>query len=139
MRTEKNLREALLGQNGYDTRSRPDLRDRILAKDEARVRRMKWIAGICWALFLVSFLLAALLEIGRRHAILGVTTSQLVAYFPEYGWYLPLATIITQALFIIAVAMTFSLHVRSRTLTMHQIQARLAGIEERLRKMADQN
>jgi len=139
MRTEKNLRDALLRQNGYDASSPPDLRDRILAKDEARVRRMKWIAGICWVLFLMSFLLAALLEIGRRQAILGVTTSQLAAYFPEYSWYLPLAAIITQALFIIAVAMTFSLHVRSRTLTMHQIQARLAGIEERLRKMADKN
>ncbi len=139
MRTEKNVRDALLRQNGHDANSPPDLRDRILAKDEARVRRTKWIAGICWTLFLISFLLAALLDIGRRHAILGVTTSQLAAYFPEYSWYLPLAIIITQALFIIAVAVTFSLHVRSRTLTMHQIQARLAGIEEQLRKMADKN
>jgi hypothetical protein len=43
----------------------------------------------------------------------------------------------TQALFVIAVAATFALHTRSRTLTMHQIQASLAQLEEHLKKMTE--
>jgi hypothetical protein len=139
MTTEKQLRDELLKQNGVGTQKAEELRDRILAKDEAQVRRMKWVAGIAWVVFLISFLLAALLEFARRHPILGLRTDEAMALFPEYSWFVPMAIIITQGLFILAVAMTFSLHVRSRTLTMHQIQTRLAGIEEQLRKMAQKD
>jgi hypothetical protein len=137
MATEKNLRESLLQQDNYNNRTAAELRDKILARDEARVRRMKWIAGICWVLFLISLVLAALVEASRRYRIAGLTTSEAVALFPEYEWFVPMAIIITQTLLIIAVAMTFSLYVRSRTLTMHQIQARLATIEEQLRRLAE--
>jgi hypothetical protein len=137
MAMEKNLRESLLQQDNYDNRTAAELRDKILARDEARVRRMKWIAGISWVIFLISLLLAALVEAGRRYRIAGLTTSEVAALFPEYGWFAPLAIIITQALFIIATAMTVALYVQSRTLTMHQIQVRLASIEEQLRRLSD--
>lgn len=140
MATEKNLRERLLQQDSNGAGTAAELRDKILAQDEARVRRMRWIAGICWVswvVLLILFLLAALIEIGRRYA--GVTTSELAALFPEYGWFAPLAIIITQALFIFATAMTVALYVHSRTLTMHQIQARLATIEEQLRRLAEKD
>ena len=135
MATEKNLRESLLQQESGSAHVAAELRDKILATDEARVRRMKWIAGISWVVFLILFPLAALIEIGRRYA--GVTTGEVAALFPEYGWFAPLAIIITPALFIIATAMTVALYVHSRTLTMHQIQGRLAVIEEQLRKLAE--
>jgi len=137
MATEKNLRESLLQQESGSAHVAAELRDKILATDEARVRRMKWIAGISWVVFLILFPLAALIEIGRRYRIAGLTTSEAVALFPEYEWFVPLAIIITQTLLLIAVAMTFSLYIRSRTLTMHQIQGRLAVIEEQLRKLAE--
>ena len=137
MATEDNLRESLLRQEDGHGRASAELRDRILARDATRVRRIKWIAGLCWAVFLVSFLLALLIEIGRRHRIAGLTTDEVAALFPEYEWLLPMAIIITQGLFIIATAVTFALLVQSRTLTMHQIQARLSGIEEQLRKLAE--
>ena len=139
MATEKNLRESLLQQDNGNVSTAAELRDRILAQDEVRVRRMKWIAGICWVLFLISLLLAALVEAGRRYRVAGLTTSEAVALFPEYEWFVPMAIIITQTLLLIAVAMTFSLYVRSRTLTMHQIQARLAALEEQLRKLAEKS
>jgi len=137
MATEKNLRESLLQQENGNVRASAELRNKILARDEARVRRIKWIAGISWVAFLISFFLAALIEMGQRREIAGLTTSEVAAIFPEYDWLIPMAVIITQALLFIAVAMTFSLYVRSRTLTMHQIQARLTGIEEQLRRLSD--
>jgi hypothetical protein len=137
MATEKNLRESLLQQDNFDSRTAAELRDKILARDQTRVRHMKWVAGICWVLFLISLVVAALVEAGRRYRIAGLTTSEAAALFPEYEWFVPMAVIITQILLLIAVAMTLSLYIRSRTLTMHQIQARLAVIEEQLRKLAE--
>ncbi len=137
MAAENDIRDELLKQDGAGAQMMQELRDKILARDEARVRRMKWIAGVCWVVFLISFVLAALVEIGRRFRIAGLTTSEVAALFPEYDWFVPLAIIIAQGLFILATVMTFSLLVLSRTLTMHQIQARLTGIEEQLRKMAE--
>ena len=137
MAADKNIRDELLRQNGAGVQKMQELRDKILARDEARVRWMKWIAGICWVVFLISFVLAALVGIGQRFEIAGFTTSDVAALFPEYDWFVPLAIIIAQGLFIIATAVTFSVLVLSRTLTMHQIQARLSGIEEQLRKIAE--
>jgi len=137
MAAENDIRDELLKQDGVGAQKMQELRDKILARDEARVRRMKWIAGICWVVFLVWFLLAALVAIGQRYRIAGLTTSEVMALFPEYDWVVPLAIIIAQGLFIIATAVTFSVLVLSRTLTMHQIQARLSGIEEQLRKIAE--
>jgi hypothetical protein len=137
MTADKNIRDELLRQSDADGRRMQELRDNILARDETRVRRMKWIAGICWVVFLISFVLAGLVEVGQRFPIADLTTSEVAALFPEYDWFVPLAIIITQGLFILATAVTFSLLVLSRTLTMHQIQARLSGIEEQLRRIAE--
>ena len=49
----------------------------------------------------------------------------------------PTFIIVWQALLLIAVIFTVSLYVRSRTLTMHQIQSSLAHIEEHLKKMSE--
>jgi len=42
-----------------------------------------------------------------------------------------------QAVLLIAVSLTIALYVRERTLTMRQIQARLSGIEEQLRRLSE--
>jgi hypothetical protein len=138
--TEKpNLRDELLRQNGASAATDAKMRHKILATDQARVRRMRWMVGMSWAIFLVFFLLAALLEYGQRHALpfLGCRTGEFMVYLPEYRWLVPMAIIVAQGWFVLAVILTFSLHVRSRTMSMHQIQATLAGIEEQLRKMAE--
>jgi hypothetical protein len=139
MTGERNLREELLQQNGGSSPEGRDLRDAILAKDQTRVKRMKWVAAISWVVFLLFFAASVFFEVMRRHSqrIMGVSAREIAGFFPEYDWLVPAAILVTQALFILAVVMTFSLHTRSRTLTMHQIQASLAQIEEHLKKMAE--
>ena len=140
MATKKNLRERLLQQDNFDSRTAAELRDKILATDQTRVRRMKWAAGICWIAFLSVLFLPASMDYFRDREIpfLGLTTDRLAYYFPEVAWFLKWgAIIIAEALLMLAALLTFSLHARSRTLTVHQIQASLAGIEEQLRKMAE--
>ncbi len=140
MSDKSDLRDALLKQDGPATGASFEIPERVLARDQKRVRRMKWIAWSSWAIFLIVFVLAAVVQYGMIHRIpiLGMDTNQVERLLPEYSWFLPLEIIIVQGLFMLAVAMTFRLHVRWRTLTMHQIQASLASIEEQLRKMGEQ-
>ncbi|MBN1359128.1 MAG: hypothetical protein JW993_00980 [Sedimentisphaerales bacterium] len=137
MTGKPKLRDRLVKQNGTSATTSTELRHKILATDEARVRRMKWAVGISWTVFLAFFFLAALLEYGQSHDLpfMGFQTGEVMRYLPEYRWLVPMCIIIAQALFVLAVVMTFLLYASSRTLTIHQIQANLAGIEEQLRKM----
>jgi hypothetical protein len=124
MATTKNLRDELLNQNGGGVQKGNDLCDKVLAKDRAQVARMKRLTICSWILLAASMAVAGVVELA----------------FPDVLKSEPLRTpvfiIVWQALLLIAVFFTISLYVRSRTLTMHQIQARLALIEEHLRKMS---
>lgn len=140
MTDKPNLRDDLLRQNGASANTSVVIRDKILAEDQRQLRRMKWIAGRCWALFLVFLVLTVFLAYGGRHgfSFLGANNAEAMSYLlSEHRWLVPMAIVVAQAWFFLAVIVTFSLHVRSRTLTMHQIQATLAGIEEQLRKMTE--
>ena len=127
MATPRNLKEELLAQNGVGTQKAEDLRDRVLAKDRAAVARMKKLTIFSWILLAVSMAVAGIIELG----------------FPNILASEPLRTpvfiVVWQALFLIAIVFTISFYVRSRTLTMHQIQASLALIEEHLRKMTQKD
>ncbi len=123
MAREKNLKEELLAQNGGAERKTDSLRNQILARDEARVARMRKLVIVAWAL--VAACPVAML------------ISHLFPLRPEFERVLPAVLIIPlEGLFLIAVIFTISLYVRSRTLTMHQIQSSLALIEEHLKKMS---
>jgi hypothetical protein len=127
MTAEKNLRDELLSQNGVSTQKAEDLRNQVLAKDQAAVARMKRLTIYSWVLVAASMAVAGVIELG----------------FPDVLKSEPLRTplfiIVWQALFLIATVFTISLYVRSRTLTMHQIQSSLALIEEHLRKMSQKD
>jgi hypothetical protein len=127
MATQRNLKEELLAQNNVGTRKVEDLRNQILAKNRAAVARMKKLTIFCWILWAAGMTVGGILELG----------------FPDVLKSEPLRTpvfiIVCQALFLIAVTFTVSLYVRSRTLTMHQIQASLALIEEHLKKMSEKD
>lgn len=129
MTKDTNLKEELLKQaqsNGI-IGSSADLRSiqKILAKDETRVKRMRLVTKLTWLLVLVSLVVACAVSL--------FTDATRVK--PEW---VPAFIVAWQGVLIIAVIFSVSLYVRSRTLTMHQIQARLAGIEEQLKKMARQ-
>jgi hypothetical protein len=123
MTKDTNLKEELLkqGQSNGTMGSITGVKSiqQVIAKDEARVARMKKLTILTWVLVVVCFAGAGLI------ALMPGTPQE----------FLPVLTIVVgQGLFIIAVTFTVSLYVRSRTLTMHQIQASLANIEALLRE-----
>ena len=138
MTDKPNLRDNLLKQNGTSAATSAGIRDRILAKDRRRVRRMRWLATRCWAVFLVFFLIWAYLN--YECSFLGAGASEDIGLIISgYPWIVSVIIYAPQALFILAVVLTLSLYLRSRTLTMHQIQASLTGIEEQLKKLAEKD
>ena len=124
MTTEKNLKEELLKQNNIGMQSGDELRDVVLARDEARVARLRKLTIVSWILVMVSLAVAGVLELG----------------FPSHFKTEPLRNVvfisIWQAVFFLAIVFTISLYVRSRTLTMRQIQSRLTLIEEHLKRLS---
>jgi len=124
MATEKNLKEELLKQNNIGMQSGQELRDVVLVRDQARVARMRTLMIVTWILLMVSMAVAGVLELG----------------FPAHFKSEPLRNVIFisvwQAGFWLAIVFTISWYVRSRTLTMRQIQSRLTLIEEHLKKMS---
>jgi len=95
----------------------------LIARDQARVARMRKLTTAAWALVLLSLFAAAIASAFFPH-------DPLVRHLP-WG---PLFIMASQGLLLIAAIFTVSLYVRSRTLTMHQIQASLSNIETLLRE-----
>lgn len=130
MAKENDLKEELLKQMDKDPNKILEANIKspkeIIAKDMARVKRLKWITIFSWLLVFVCFVTGAFLERARNsHSLIDT----------EQVW-LNSLIVILQALLLIAVIFTISLYVRWRTLTIHKIQARLANIEMLLQKMA---
>ena len=138
MTDKPNLRDDLLKQNGTSAGASAGIRDKILAEEQRRVRRMRWLVTRCWALFLVCFLLVAYLRCG--HPFLGPGAVENIGLlFSTYPWIGSALIVVPEALFILAVVLTFWLYMQSRTLTMRQIQTSLASIEEQLKKIAQKD
>ncbi len=125
MTTPKNLRDELLKQNGGSTYNPDDLRDKVLAKEERQVARMRKLAIAAWVLVFASFFAGA----GVRPLFPGIVEAK-----PQLVSLLSAAAIVW---FWIAIIFTVFLYLRQRSLTIHQLQARLAAIEEYLKKMAE--
>ncbi len=129
MATEKNLREELLKQNSVGTQPGTNLRDKVLAKDQARVARMRKLTICSWIVVGASLIAAGVVRVVLSFPDLSVDMSLLGPTF----------IVVWQGLLLIAIIFTISLYVRSRTLTMHQIQSSLALIEEHLKKMSQKD
>ena len=124
MAKESNIKEELLKQMDRNPDTNIKSPRQIIARDMARVKRLKWITVFSWLLVVACFVTKAFLERAHRSLLPG-----------EYAW-LENLTVILQPLFLIAIIFTVSLYIRSRTLTIHKIQARLANIEMLLKKMS---
>jgi hypothetical protein len=126
MATIKNLKEELLAQNGGAEQKTDNFRNKILARDQARVARMRKLVVVAWALVAAC--------------PVALVISPLLPLKPEFERVLPALLIIPlEGLFLIAIIFTISLYIRSRTLTMRQIQSSLALIEEHLKKMSQKD
>jgi hypothetical protein len=125
MEKGSDLREELLKQMDRDAGDGPNASQKaaqaILAKDAARLRRMKHITVFSWLLLAAAFLAS------------GVTGA--LSGFRSELW--GISSIIgLQALLIIAVSLTVVLSVRARTLKMKQIQAALVDIQDQLKSIS---
>ena len=130
MEKENDLKEELLKQMEKDSDKIPEANTKsaqdIIATDLARIKRLKWITICSWLLVVICFIAVTFLEQARNsHALIAI----------EYAWLNSLIMIL-RALLMIAIFLTASLYIRSRTLTLHRIQIRLSNIEMLLKQMA---
>ena len=129
MAKANDIKEKLLNQMetdpGHKTAKTPE---EIFTRDTTRVKRLKWIVIVSWLLVIVCFTIGAIVELNVR----GIESDTLY----RDTLLASISIIIFQALFLIAIVMTISLFIRSRTLTLHKIQTRLANIEEQLKRLS---
>ena len=131
MEQENNLKEELLKQMEKDSDKIPEANTKsaqdIIAKDLVRIKRLKRITILSWLLVVACFTVATFLEQARN-------SDALIAI--EYAWLNSLIMIL-RALLVIAIFLSASLYMRTRTLTIHKIQIRLSNIEMLLKQMAE--
>jgi len=130
MAKENDIKEGLLKQMEKDSTASSGANNKsiqeIIVRDARRVKRLKWTTIFSWLLVAICFIATAFLEWAKDS---GALTDI------EHAW-LNSLIVILRALFLIAVFLTVSLYVRSRTLTIHKIQERLSNIEMILKKMS---
>lgn len=131
MAKESDMKKELLGQLAGASKGErgkdAELACKIIEKDRARIRRTKWETAISWGLVVICFIMGAVVERFRMQQYFN--KAELI-----WSHCLPM---ILRALLLIALIFTVLLYTRSRTLTIRQIQARLADIEALVRKMAE--
>jgi len=134
MASEKDIKKELLRQMDKDfagsTDADKDSAWKLIENHKARVRRLTWIAAAGWLITIIYAVGMHNLKVYLlKYNIEGVLTRnefQLIR-FSDTG---------LMVLIIIAVLLTYLTYSRSKTLTLLQICAHLASIEEHLKKMS---
>jgi hypothetical protein len=134
MAKENELKEELLKQMDKDSTEAAGVSvnsaGKIIEKHKARLRKLKWIAITGWLITILSALVLHNLKVFvLENKIGGVLTSN------EF-WFIRRSDTVLMVLIIIAVLLTYLFYSTSRTVTILQISARLANIEEQLKKMS---
>ncbi len=134
MAKENDLKGELLKQMDKDSTEAANVSKNsagnIIEKHKTRLRKLKWIAAIGWLITILYAVAMYNLKVFLlENKIEGVLT------FDEFRlirW----SDTCLMVLFIIAVLLTYLIYSTSRTVTILQISARLANIEEHLKKMS---
>ena len=143
----KDIKEELLKQmDGYSVETKELIATsarKIIEKHKTRVRRLKWIAAIGW---LITFLYAVgmhnlkvyLLKYDQNILDLNdyILRHNQGLLTREEFWLIRFSDMGLIVAIIIPILLTYLVYAQSKTLTMLQICARLASIEEHLKKMA---
>jgi len=134
MAKENELKEELLKQLDKDSTGAAGVNinsaGNIIKKHKTRLRKLKWIAAAGW---LITILYAVAMH--NLKVFLLDKNIERVLTSDEF-WLIRRSDTCLMVLIIIAVLLTFLLYSTSRTLTILQISARLANIEEQLKKMS---
>ncbi len=135
MAREKDIKEELLRQMDKDVAGSADADKnstrKIIENHKARVRRLKWIAAIGWLITIIYAVGMHNLKVYLLNYNIGdvLTRSEFqLIRFSDAG---------LMVLIIIAVLLTYLSYYSSRTLTLLQICAHLASIEEHLKRMSE--
>ena len=131
----KDIKEKLLKQMDSDSAGAKDVNgtsaQKIIEEYKTRVRRREWIAAISW---LITFLYAVgihnLKDYVLKYNIENVLTR-------EEFWLIRFSDMTTIVMIIISILLTYLVYAKSKTLTLLLICARLAGIEEHLKKISE--
>ena len=134
MTKENELKEELLKQMDKDYAEAADVSvnsaGKIIEKHKIRLRKLKWIAIAGWLITILSAVVLHNLKVFvLENKIEGVFTS-------DEFWFIRRSDTVLMVLVIIAVLLTYLFSSTSRTVTILQISARLANIEEQLKKMS---
>jgi len=147
MEKAKNIKEELLKQmDGYSVKTTDVIATssrEIIEKHKTRVRRLKWIAAIGW---LITFLYAVgmhnlkvyLLKYNQNILDLNdyiLRHNQGLLSRQEF-WLIRFSDMCLAVVILISILLTYLVYTKSKTLTMLQICARLASIEEHLKKIS---
>ena len=149
MEKAKDIKEELLKQmDGYSVKTTDVIATsarKIIEKHKTQLRRLKWIAAISW---LMTFLYAVgmhnlkvyLLEYNQdifnlKDYILNYNQGLLTR---QEFWLIRFSDMCLVVVILISVLLTYLVYAKSKTLTMLQICARLAGIEEQLKKISQE-
>jgi phosphatidylserine synthase len=137
MAKENDIKEELLKQMEKDSDKIPEAdttsSKEIIAKDLARIKRLKWVTICSWLLAVALFIVGGIIENAVPYPGFPSTTPKAVGVIV-----LPTLVVVLKALILISVFFTISLYVRSRTLTIKQIHIRLINIEEHLKKISQE-
>ena len=131
---ENDIKEELLKQMDKDAAELPDA-DRnsarkILGNYRGQLRRRKWIAAIGW---LITFLYA----VGMHNLKVYVLKYNIEDVLTrEEFWLIRFSDMCLIVVILISILLTYLVYAKSKTLTMLQICARLANIEEHLKRMS---
>jgi hypothetical protein len=102
----------------------------IIEKHKAQLRRLKWIAATGWLITLIYAVgVYNLKNYVLKHSIEDVLRRN------EF-WLIRYSDLTLIVVIIISILLTYLVYTKSKTLTMLQICARLANIEEHLKKMS---
>ena len=134
MEKAKDIKEELLKQmDGYSVETTDIISTSartIIDKHKAQLRRRKWIAAISWLMtFLYAVGMHNLKVYVSKYNIENVLTRQ------EF-WLIRFSDMCLIVVILISFLLTYLVYAKSKTLTMLQICARLAGIEESLKKIS---
>jgi hypothetical protein len=134
MANENNLKQELLKQMENDSSEAVEIGlnsgSRIIEKYKTQLKRRKWIAVAGWFITILYAIAMHNLKVFLlKHNISGVLTSN------EF-WLIRRSDTCLMVLIIIALLLTYLYYSTSRTITILQISARLAKIEEHLKRMS---
>jgi hypothetical protein len=131
---ENDIKEELLKQMDKDTAGAAgasrNSAGNIIEKHKTRLRKLKWIAATGW---LITIIYAVAMH--NLKVFLLDKNIEAVLTSDEF-WLIRRSDTCLMVLITIAVLLTFLLYSTSRTLTILQISARLASIEEHLKEMS---